>query len=54
MQNAKKNKNLEFTVSEPMGLLEFLFKNCTKDSKNKIKSKVSFAFMALLLLFMKL
>lgn len=46
MQNAKKNKNLEFTVSEPMGLLEFLFKNCTKDSKNKIKSNLKYKLVS--------
>ena len=41
-----KPKGMSFKVEEEMGLLEFLFKNCTRDSKNKIKSNLKYKLVA--------
>ena len=48
MDNNKKNKakDLEFKVDEEIGLLDFLFKKCTRDSKNKIKSNLKYKLVS--------
>lgn len=45
-QKSKKGKALEFRVTEPMGLLDFLYKNMQSKGVNKIKSTLKYRLVS--------